>query len=331
MKLNEQESFYARRYAALQLPTLANSKPNFEAYLIQEQVGGYIPVSSDDFDSEKEFISLVEYGDEGFDTYKSVEGLVAGVLGFDYKDEKSINAYNQQAAEDGVPLFVTYEKAMENNVPGCARSVCYVNDYLEAYGINPDMVCFYRRPDVYNTNAISFTKSGGEGIVEASREHSAAPSRVIPISSLQGDFPVLMNLLYKIGKEELDKETEGYLVEEEFCQTEAEIIERMMQYPQHPLNVAKYNIKFSAPRTIEGLTVDCAKMRFDIRGRVHEMFGSLYPTTDITVKLDFQAGDYEFHKACSYPFKFDATLQALRGEGGQHLNLLDMFNYVMYV
>ena len=59
MKLNEQESFYARRYAALQLPTLANSKPNFEAYLIQEQVGGYIPVSSDDFNSEKEFISLV--------------------------------------------------------------------------------------------------------------------------------------------------------------------------------------------------------------------------------------------------------------------------------
>lgn len=331
MNLSEKESYFARRYAALQLPAFAKPETRFSAYLVQNQVGGYIPVSSDDFENEKESISLVEYGDEDHRTYKSVEELVADILGFDYRNEKSISAYNQQAAADGFPLFVSYEKAMEDNVPGYARSVCDVNDYLEAYGINPDMVCFYRRPDMYNTGAISFTKKGAQDIVEETREYSALPSKVTPISTFQGDFPVLMNLLYKIGKEELDKETEGYLVEEEFCQTEAEIIERMMTYPQHLLNVAKYRVKFSVPRTIQGLTTDCAEMSFDIRGRVHELNGILYPETDITVKLNFQSGDYEFHKAHSYPFQFDATLKMLRGECEPKLNLLDMFNYMMYV
>lgn len=331
MKLNEQESFYARRYAALQLPTLTNPETKCAAYLVQNQVGGYVPVSSDDFEDEKEAISLVEYGDEDHRTYKSVEELVADVLGIDYRNEKSISAYNQQAAADGDPLFVTYEKAMDNNIPGYTRGMCDVNDYLEAYGINPDMVCFYRRPDTYNTSAISFTEKGAQDIVEGMHEYCALPSRIVSLSTHQGDFPVLMNLLYKIGKEELDKETEGYLVEEEFCQTEAEIIERMMTHPQHLLTVAKYHIKFPSPRTVQGLTVDHAVMIFEIRGHVRELNRILYPTTDITVKLDFQAGDYEFHKACSYPFKFDATLQALRGEGGQQLNLLDMFNYIMYV
>lgn len=331
MSLSEKESFYARRYAALLLSDVGKPESEMAAYLVQEQAGGYIPVSNDEFEDKKESISLVEYGCEGYNTYKSVEELVASILGFDYKSKKELDEYNQQAATDGLPLFVSYEKAVDGNIPGYARSVCDVNDYLWAYGINPDMVSFYQRPDVYSTNAISFTKKGAEHIVADAKDYAAHPYRILPISTFHEDFPVLMNLLYRIGKRELDKETAGYKFEEKFCWTNEEIIEEMMNHPHQSFEAAKYHIKFPVSRTINGVEFGSMDMTFTICGCVRKAVGCLFPDADISVSLDAHENGHGFHKECAYPFDIDNTLQALRGEDGLKLSAVDMFNYMMYM
>lgn len=320
INLSEKERFYLRRYAALQFPgSVDNYSTRNPIHFLEEKAGEYIPVPMDEFGDDE--VALIEYGYDN--SYHSVEELVADALCLDCHNDEEIKVYNKEAAENAEIQFITFEKAQEDgHIPGFENTIYDVEDYLKAYGIDTDEVSFYRLPDSFEVKAISFTHKGAEEMEQDMANHISRPTRFYAFTTCDGDFPVMMNFMYRVGKAALDEETEGYKSDTIFQMSENEIRENLQQNPNKSFDAAKFNIGFPAPRAIGDVEVKQVCLTVTIKGTIREIYGNSFPIATISVKLDAQA----FHKECQYPFECDRYLEALKKDE----NIITMFNYIMY-
>lgn len=320
ISLNDKESFYLRRYAALQFPgSVDNYSTRNPIHFLEEKAGEYIPVPMDEFGDDE--IALIEYGYDN--SYNSVEELVADALCLDCHNDEEIEAYNKEAAENAEIQFVTFEKAQEDGrIPGAESTIYDVEDYLKAYGIDTDEVSFYRLPDSFEVKAISFTHKGAEEMEQDIANHISRPTRFYAFTTCDGDFPVMMNFMYRVGKAALDEETEGYKSDVLFQMSEDEIKDKLQQSPNESFDAAKFNIEFPFARTIGETQVKHVCLTVSIKGMMREIYGNSFPISTIHVSLDTP----DFHKECQYPFECDRYLEALKRDE----NIIAMFNYIIY-
>lgn len=322
INLSETESFYMRRFAALQFPgSISNYSTRHPIHFLQEKSGEQIEVPASEF-NEHDIVAIVNEADNG-NSFDTLEELVADFLEIDAYNQDEIDAYNKVANREDKPQFVTYKQAMKTNfIPGCYDEVFDAEDYLAAYSIPVEYVKFYRAPDAWDVKAVSFTHKGAKEMAKDMANHIFRQTRFYAFTTCDGDFPVMMNFMYRVGKEALNEETKGYKTTVKFLMSEDEIRDKMQRNPNHLFDAAKIVIDFPAPRTIEDAEVKQVCLTVTIKGEIREFHGSHFPVNSVRVKLDAQY----LHKECQYPFECDRYLEALKEED----NIITMFNYIAY-
>lgn len=321
--LTEKESFYLRRYAALQFPgSIENYSTRHPIHFLEEKSDDKIPVSASDFNTGE--IVCVENETYPGGTYASVEELIGDTIGLDIQDSNAILEYNENAKANDKPQFVTFEKAMMNcTIPGVHQPVYDMEDYLSAYGLEPDYITFYRAPDAWDVKGISFTHKGAKEVKDEISNHLFRETRFYAFTTTENDFPVMMNLLYKLGLAELAKETSGYNVKTLFHLSKDEITEKLAKEPHQNFAAAKFEIVFPEQRSVQGTKTNRVTITVSMSGMIKHLYKTDVPLCKINVATDTPEG---IHMECPYPFECDRFLEAIQKKD----DILTLFNYAMY-
>lgn len=325
-EFSEIEKNYLKRLAALQFP---GSKDNYSTrhpiHFLQEQSDQYEKVSLSDFDEYLTDICLLEYYNCGTcETYSSIEELVCRQLDdFDPDDEEDVEAYNKEAEENGDPQFMPYEKAVDNGgVPGSDEYVGDVSDYLEVYGLEPQDLYLYRHTDAWDVKALSFTHKGLLDVKEQISNHIFRSTRTYAFTTTDGDFPVLMGVLMKLGKELLNEETAGlrWLVMK--STTPEQVSEQFEKTPNEEFRVATYNMELPKQMTENG---QGRKVVLSVyaSGEMRGWNNTKYPVSKLRVELE----DGEHKKSCNWPFECDGLGESLLDDA----KVISLLNYIRYI
>lgn len=323
LKLTKEQKHYLCRLAALQFPgSVANYSTKHPIHFLQEIAEGYIPMSMSEFDEDD--LALVEYGDDGFQSFDSIEGLVADHLCLDYQVPGEVEDYNRDAEENGEPQFITLKQALDTGcIPGVDDIITNVEDYLSAYSIPTENVSLYKYPDAWEVKAISFTHKGAEDMREELSNHIFRPTRFYAATTCDGDFPALMDVLFQCGKECLDAESIGMKWTVNARMTPEELKEHFRQHPNEEVCVADYTFNLPVGRELDGVRYYEATIRVLVTGSMRQCGNTEYPYGKRLVMMDCAAG----HKECAYPFECDALCAAL----DKSENVKALFDYAHYI
>ena len=324
LDFSESEKNYLKRLAALQFP---GSKNNYSTrhpiHFLQEQTDERVEVEMSEFEYYIDDIVSIEYRNCGdYDTYESVEDLVANHLEIDPDDQDSIAQFNERAKEEDEPQFVPFAEAIKaNEIPGCDEYIYDVSDYLSAYGLDPDDVTFYKYGDGWDVKAVSFTHQGAVDMREKLDNHIFRPTRYYAFTTVDGDFPVLMGVLLKLGQELLAEENNNLDITVRKCLTPEQVMEQYEATPNEEFCAASFDIKFphnqsaGAERDNEVLTVVAS-------GQIRDWGDRKYPVANLKVSLE-KNGE---RKECPWPFECDGNCSSL---ADRH-NIVNLLNYIRY-
>lgn len=179
INFTENEKKYLKRMAALQFN---GSKENYSTrhpiHFLQEQSDEYNEVAFNDYDDFRDEIVKIDYcACDDFESYETVEELVANHLGLDCADREAITDFNTKAKENKEPLFVSYDEAAEKGISGVENAICDLHDYLLAYGLEPQCVSLYKYANAWEVKAVSFTHKGAVELREKLDNHIFRPTR----------------------------------------------------------------------------------------------------------------------------------------------------------
>lgn len=323
LNLTQQQKHYLCRLAALQFPgSVANYSTRHPIHFLQEIAAGYVPMPMSEFDEDE--LALVEYGDDGFLSFDSLEGLVADHLCLNHQVPSDIEAYNRDAEEHGEPLFVTFKQAMETgSIPGVDDIIADVEDYLSAYQIPADKVAFFKYPESWEIKAISFTHKGAEEMRQELDNHIFRPTRYYAATTCDGDFPALMDVLFQCANEYLNAESNGITWTVNDRKTPDEVKEHFRNHPDEEMCVADYTFILPASHVLDDVAYNKATVRVLASGSMRQCGNTEYPYGKRLVMMDCAAG----HKECAYPFECDALCEALEKDD----NIKALFNYIHYI
>lgn len=321
------EKNYLKRFAALQFPS---SKDNYSTrhpiHFLQEQTDQMEKVSHSDFDEYQDEIATVEYVDCGeYETYSSVEELVCQRLdGFAPDDEEAVEKYNAVAKENGEPEFIPYEEAViAGDVPGTEEYIGDVDDYLEAYGLEPSNVTFYKNIDApWDVKAVSFTHKGVLEVKEKISNHIFRPTKTYAFTTTDGDFPVLMGVLMKLGKELLNEETIGLRWMVMKLMTPEQVSQQFEKTPNEEFCLATYNMYLPWQMTEDG-RVRKVILSVYASGEMGSWSDTKYPISKLRVELE----DGELKKSCGWPFECDGLGESLLDNN----KVIALMNYIRYI
>ena len=324
MKFSESEKNYLKRLAALQFP---GSKDNYSTrhpiHFLQEQTGEYVKVEMSEFEDSDEVV-LVEYQNCGdYETYKTVEELVACHLNINLDDLEEIKRFNDEAAENGDIQFVTFSEAVDSNeIPGCDDPIYDVEDYLTAYGLDPDDVTFYRYGDGWDVKAVSFTHKGAVDMRESLDNHIFRPTRYYAFTTVDGDFPVLMGVLMKLGQELLAEESDGLEITIRKCLTPEQVMEQYEATPNEEFCAASFEVKSPYGQSA-GTERESGLLTVVASGEIRNCGDRKYPVANLKVSLE-RNGE---RKECPWPFECDGDCASLVD---RH-NIVKLLNYIRYI
>lgn len=322
---NEKESTYLKRLAALQF---AGSKENYGTrhpiHFLQELSSEYEKLEHSDFDENLDDIAMVEYYNCGdYETYDSVDELICSELCIDPDNKEEIEKFNRKAQENNEIQFVSYSQASETNeIPGSDETIYDIDDYLEAYGLNPDDIVFYKYVTAWETKGASFTHKGALEMEKDMSNHIFRPTRTYAYTTTDGDFPVLMGVLMKLGKALLDEETVGlsWVVRKEM--TPDQIKEQYKETPDEEFCVASYDMSLPRQMSEDG-KIHHATLSVFASGKMHRWEEKAYPIAKLRVTL--KEGDTE--KQGEWPFECDAACKALT----DNVKVIALLNYMRYI
>lgn len=326
-QFSEKEKNTLKEMAALQFP---GSKDNISTkapiHFVLEQCGEYvtstIDADVDDADSGDFFFSLNDYesdnGDYGLSN-ETASGLVLNFLGI---AENEVADYNKKAKQKEDVQFVTFGQAMkEQSIPGWPEDVYDLEDYFNAYGIEMSSVEITRRTDSWHVKDISFTHKGANALMAKTHKESPKDVRLYASTETEGDYPIIMGVLYGIGKDMLDEETAGMSWEELFREGPNSVIANYHDMPDLEFIIAKYRL--DVPAGLLGNNEPAnAIMCVYASGCIKENNGYEYPICSLRVTLECGS----FQKECSYPFACDAVGKHL----GSSYGIKTLFNYIRF-
>lgn len=323
---SENEKKYLKRFAALQFP---GSKDNYSTrhpiHFLQEQTEQVEKISHFDFDDYQDEISMVEYADyDTYETYSSVEELVCHHLdGFEPDDEEAVEKYNAMAKGNGEPEFIPYEEAVNTGgVPGTDEYVGCIDDCLEAYGLEPCNVRFFKNGDSWDVKAVSFTHKGALEIKEELSNHIFRETRTYAYTTTDGDFPVLMGVVMKLAKELLNEESVGLRWIEPKVMSPAQVREQYRKAPNEEFCAATYNMQLPPQMADDG--------------KKHNVTLSVYASEEMRkwgedeypfAKLRVVLKDGNTEKHSEWPFECDSECKALLDD----TKVVALFNYMRYI
>lgn len=319
------EKNYLKRMAALQFP---GSKENYSTrhpiHFLQEQTDEYVKVEMSEFEDCSDEIVLIEYMNCGdYETYKTVEELVAYHLDINLDNPEEVKRFNDDAEENDEIQFVTFAEAVNtNDIPGCDEPVFDVADYLTAYGLDPDDVTFYKYGDGWDVKAVSFTHKGAVDMQEKLSNHIFRPTRFYAFTTVDGDFPVLMGVLLKLGQELLAEENNGLEMTVLKSMTPEQVTAQYEATPDEEFCVASFEIKFPQSQKF-GVKREKGVLTVVASGHVQDWGDRRYPVAKLKMSLETD----EERKECPWPFECDGGCASLT----DRRNVINLLNYIRYV
>lgn len=330
-ELTDMEQKYLKRLAALQFSgSRANYSTRHPIHFLEERSADYMPVELSDYDKYEDEIALVEYDEYGdVESFKSVDELVAYHLNIDIDDPDSIERYNNEADKIHEPLFVSYEEATEKyEVPGFDGTVFDLEDYLEVYGLDSSCTRLYRYSDGWDVKAVSFTHRGAEEVREKIDNHIFRPTRYYAFTTTDGDFPVLMGALMKMGAKLLAEESVGVEVTVLKRLDKDQVIAMYDGNPDEEFSLADYAVTLPEsvfnPLVCRGGAPHKASLKIMASGHMLTYVSGRYPIGKIRVLYD--QVDEDIHKEFVYPFECDPVGESL----AKPENVLRLINYARY-
>ena len=317
------ENTYLKRLAALQFP---GSKDNYSTrhpiHFLQEQTDEYVKVEMSEFRDSDEIV-LVEYQNCGdYESYKTIEELVAYHLDINLDDPEEVKKFNAEAAENDEIQFITFAEACDsNNIPGYEDLIFDVADYLTAYGLDADNVTFYKYGDGWDVKAVSFTHQGAVNMREKLDNHIFRPTRYYAFTTVDGDFPVLMGVLLKLGQELLAEENNNLDITVRKCLTPEQVMEQYEATPNEEFCAASFDIKFPHNQSV-GAERDNGVLTVVASGQIRDWGDRKYPVANLKVSLE-KNGE---RKECPWPFECDGNCSSLVD---RH-NIVNLLNYIRY-
>ena len=318
----EKEKQTLKEFAALQFPGSADNYGNkWPLHLVEKQVGDWIPTDFDDVEANMDtesFLFEYQYGPD----YYSVDSVYALVLAVKGITDKEVGKYNSEL-DWNEPHIIPFEDAVDKmEIPGCSFGITDLNDYLTVYGIRPKQVYVYRRPDSWRISNISFTHRGA---AKLSKEYSPLNEKSVRIKTAaesEGNFPVFMQMMYRLGNELLHEECRELDWEETNRLGPSEVIAHYYDESDQEFLVANYNLKVPA-----GLLGNDKKTSGTLKvfasGHMEDADGKEYPLASLQAILEVP----DYVKKVVYPFESDYVGKNL----GSREGVFRLFNYIRFV
>ena len=324
INFTENEKKYLKRMAALQFN---GSKENYSTrhpiHFLQEQSDEYNEVAFNDYDDFRDEIVKIDYcACDDFESYETVEELVANHLGLDCADREAITDFNTKAKENKEPLFVSYDEAAEKGISGVENAICDLHDYLLAYGLEPQCVSLYKYANAWEVKAVSFTHKGAVELREKLDNHIFRPTRYYAFSTVDGDFPTMMGLLLKCGQHLLNEENVGVRWIERTHLTPEQVMKEYEQAPDKEFCLASFEMKLP-PQQFENGKTQKAVLSVQAAGKISTWGSRKYPIAKLKAVLVVG----EQRKECAYPFECDSIGTSLMDDQ----QIVALLNYIRYV
>lgn len=322
MSFTTAQKFYLCRMAALQFQgSVYNYSTKNPIHFLEQRANILLPLDMQDYTPEE--MVLIEYDDGNFLSCHSVDELVAKYLGFDNDNQEEVDEYNKSAEEYGDILFIPSEKAMDNHIiPGCDDNIFGIEDYLKAYGLQPECVRMYSLPYAWEVKAISFTHKGAEEMQKELANHLFYPTRFYAATTCDGDFPVLMGVLQMCANACLEEVSAGVNWTTKTSLTPAKVVSRFENNPNEEFLAADYMVTLPAGMKLNGKEIQTAELQVKTSGEMYRFDETCIPIAKSQVVLTCDAGTF----TCPYPFECDKTLEALQEKD----NVMRLFNFAYY-
>lgn len=238
-KYTPEEQFYLKRMAALQFPnSIDNYSTRHPIHFIEELSDNTCQKDINDYPYEDNIAYIVS--NNGI-TYNSIEELVADHLDISLNDLE-IENYNCAARQSNEPEFITLEESLKNfEIPGSDECIFTARDYLQAYGIDEDVDVYCYTGD-FIVEGVSFTHKGVLEVKDKIQNHLFRNTRTYAFTTTDGDFPVLMKMLYKMGEMMLREETANDIIDVNSIPY-SEITEHYKAHPNEQLLIATVTVR----------------------------------------------------------------------------------------
>lgn len=317
----EKEKQTLKEFAALQFPGSADNYGNkWPLHLVEKQVGDWIPTDFDDVEANMDtesFLFEYQYGPD----YYSADSVYALVLAVKGITDKEVGKYNSEL-DWNEPHIIPFEDAIDKmEIPGCSFGVTDLSDYFTVYGIRPERVRVFKRPDTWRISNISFTHRGAVRLSEECSYPQDKSVRIYTASESEGSFPVLMQMMYRLGDVLLHEECRDLDWEENNRLGPSEAIAHYYDEPDQEFLVANYNLK--VPAGLLGNDEEISgTLKVLASGQMEGIDGKEYPLASLRAILE--APNYV--KRTVYPFESDYVGKSLGNRDG----VFRLFNYIRF-
>lgn len=324
-QFTEKERKCLRRMAALQF---SGSQENYSTrhpiHFLQEQSDEYIEVPMSSYEAYAEEIVRVEDCDyEFYSSYDTIEAMVANRLGFDIDDPDAAADYNLEAEDLDEIRFVSYREAADaEEIPGYDEPIYTLEDYLTAYGIEPESVKLYKYGEGWDVKAVSFTHKGAVEMKTVMSNHIFRPTRTYAYTTTDGDFPVLMGVLMKIAQALLDEECVGLRWKEIKVMSPTQVKEQYAKTPHKEFCAAAYAMQLPGQMTSDG-EPHTVTLSVYANGEICKWENHEHPLAKLRVVL--KEGNTEKHG--DWPFECDGECRALLDDN----KVIALLNYMRYI
>lgn len=319
LNFSQEQEKALKEFAALQFPGVTdNYGGKWPLHLVEKQVGDWIPTNFDDVEENidtENFLFEYQYGSDYYST-DSPYVLVLAVQGITDKDV----AKHNRELENDEPHIIPFEDAVDKmEIPGCPFGITDLSDYFTAYGIRPERVRVFKRPDTWRISNISFTHRGAVRLSEGYSYPQDKSVRIYTTAESEGSFPVLMQMMYQLGDVLLHEECRDLDWEEANRLGPSEAIAHYYDDPDQEFLVANYNLK--VPTGLLGNNEETsATLKVFASGHMEGIGGKEYPLASLRAILE--APDYV--KKAVYPFESDYVGKNL----GSREGVFRLFNYI---
>ena len=329
VELKETETFYLKRYAALQF---AGSRENYGTcdpiHLLQQRSSDrdWLPIQDavENHDMTGAFYMYDEV------EYDNIEDVVKAKLGICDFTEEQIEEYNTDMRNWARMPYYTYQEFLNLSDDEYEWGNDNELDYLDAYGIPDGDVSAAPRSGVFETMAVAFTHQELENQKELLDNHIYEDTRTraicgISVNRNDEEVPTIMHLMMSLGETLLQQDlhhlefsniilTDKEYAEEEFGKNPGKAFEAasftvMDSSAVKPDDVAEYHIS----------VMSAGEIRYEILPIVT----AHYVVVD-RKKVDGTASqDY-------YPYPFDMDWGNERSEKNALSGIERLFFYIQY-
>lgn len=321
VKVNPQNGWYLRRFAALQFEgSVDNFSTNMPIHVLEQQLPKDDTMKLDDAVIEGQDFDYSKFYDERGNEYSSVSELVQTLLDLD--DDDSIQEYNEENPD--LP-YIPYEKLREmdkKDIPELLLSVADEADYVDAYKEVSDIeswnVEVTPMSNNYETMGFAFTHQGLKEYEKSIDNHIFHFCRTYAYAGEQhnrreGDFYPIMEFLHSAGEQLLVDDLKRFDVKVMELATAEEVENLYRTAPNEPHQAAYIKVMDRKTDTVYSrIYVFCA-------GQEEKCLnGDTYLSNKQHYVL-VKKGDASYE--VPYPFNCDKTVEALNRKNSKEKTL----------